>query len=184
MNFKEFFIFENLGYLAKDLGDLLTSLQEYQDELNSLQKIPKKRLNNICNSAFNKIKSILASGNLPRDKNKEILVLQKICYAFYKIEKNELDYKQFFPNIVKNLEYVITQLGMPINKIASADVVPNKERDSTNKSEKANIQTANDKEPEKSKEVSAVVNPTAPNVQADQIYAPPLGGSSGPLSAF
>lgn len=185
MKFKEFFITENLAFLANDLGNLLTSLQEYQEELDSLQKIPKKRLNNLCNSSFSKIKSILASGNIPARNHSEITTLQKICYTLHKIEKNEFDYKEYFPKIVKNLEHVIVKLGMPINKIASADTAPTKDASSLEKTEKVATQkVADDKAPDSAKDVSSVVNPTGPNVQADQLYAQPLGGSSGPLSAF
>lgn len=185
MNFKNFFITENLAYLAKDLGVLLASLQEYQEELESLQKLPKKRLNNICNSAFNKIKGILHSGNIPRNNQREILILQKVCYVLHEIEKNELDYKEYLPKVVKNLEYVITNLGMPVNKIGSTDSAPAKETDSTEKTEKSNfLKSAEDKAPPQAKDVSSITNPTAPNAQADQLYSQPLGGSSGPLSAF
>lgn len=185
MKFKEFFITENVAYLAKELGNLLSSLQEYQEELKSLEKIPKKRLNNICNSTFNKIKSILLSGNIPKQNSKEIRLLQKICFTLHKIEKNELDYKQFFPIIVKSLEQVITGFGMPINNVIAPDASPIQDKDSLDKTEKEQqVRVASDKAPVNSKMVASDVNPTAPNVQADQLYAQPLGGSSGPLSAF
>lgn len=185
MNFKNFFITENLAFLAKDLGNLLTSLQEYQEELNSLQRIPKKRLNNLCNSSFQKIKSILSSGNIPKNNFNEIKLLQKISFVLYKIEKNEFDYKEYFPKIIKNLEHVIVKLGMPVNSIASVDTAPTKDLTSLSDTEKSTLQkTADDTEPSKAIDVSKTINPTEPNVQADQLYAQSLGGSSGPMSAF
>lgn len=185
MKFKEFLINENLAYLAEEIGVLLASLQSYQEELNALQKLPKKRLNNVCDSSFGKIKSILESGNIPRNKHKEIEKLQKIAFTFSEIKKNKLDYKEFFPKIVSNLEAVVTGLGLPINNIASTDVAPINDKDSLESQEKSDVsRSANDKAPTASKNVASVTNPTAPNVQADQLYAQPLGGSSGPLSAF
>ena len=59
MRFKEFLITESMGIIASDLGAVLTSLQEYLNVLNDLEKIPKKSLNNVCTQAFNKIKGII-----------------------------------------------------------------------------------------------------------------------------
>ena len=181
MRFKEFLITESMGIIASDLGVVLTSLQEYLNVLNDLEKIPKKSLNNVCTQAFNKIKGIINSGNL-KENSTEISRLQKICFALDKITSNDKDfgYKDYFPKIVANLEEVIKSIGLPINKLASADSSEPKDSDSLG----STMKSAKDKPPEQPKDVTAAVNPTEPNTQADQLYAEPLGGSSGPLSAF
>ena len=99
-----------------------------------------------------------------------------------KILSNDKDfsYKDYFPKIVANLEEVIKSIGLPINKLASADSSEPKDSDSLG----STMKSAKDKPPEQPKDVTAAVNPTEPNTQADQLYAEPLGGSSGPLSAF
>jgi hypothetical protein len=181
MRFKEFLITESMGIIAKDLGVVLTSLQEYLNVLNDLEKIPKESLNSVCTQAFYNIKGIIRSGNL-KENSTEVSRLQRICSALDKIISNDKDfsYKDYFPKIISNLEEVIKSIGLPINKLASADTSEPKDSDSLG----ATMKSAKDKPPEQPKDVTAAVNPTEPNTQADQLYAEPLGGSSGPLSAF
>jgi hypothetical protein len=177
MRFKEYLINEQRAYLGQKVGDILTAAQELRDDARNMDT---RDLTRFSERIVNQIRRILHS-NWPREEKKHLKTLQKVGVAIMKSIEDRDDLPGTVSGAAGELEKLVADLGVPIHKLATTDKAPTEDDDSgTDKPEK-NQSTP----PPKSftiDKAGPVPPPTGGTGQ--DMYAPPLGGSSGPMDAF
>jgi hypothetical protein len=173
-NFKEFILNESKAYLGQKVGDILTAAQELRDDS---QNMGARDLTRFSERIVNQIRRVLHS-NWTREEKKHLLSLQKIGVALMKSIEEKNDLPGTIAGCASSLEKIVADLGVPVHKLASTDTAPEEDSQSTDKPQD---QSTPPPEP------STVDNtgPVGPPTETGQdLAAPPLGGSSGPMNAF
>lgn len=178
MRFKEFLINEQQAYLATKVGAVLTALQEL---VSDIQNIGTRELVQYAGNVVNRIRRILHS-NWPREEKKFLVTLQKVAVALSKSIEEKDDLQGTLSAAASELEKLVADMGMPIHKLASTEEEGSEEDEKTT-DQPAN-QTANAASPTQPQELMNTQMPTSPTATGQDMYAAPLGGSSGPLGAF
>jgi len=177
MRFKTFLLNESQAYLGQKVGDILTAVHELRDDANNMGT---RDLTRFSERIVNQIRRILHS-NWPREEKKHLQALQKVAVALMKSIEDKDDLPGTVASAAGALEKLVADLGVPIHKLATTDQAPDQEDDTGTDKPPQDQSTP----PPKSSTIDKAgpVPPPAGGTGQD-LAAPPLGGSSGPLDAF
>lgn len=115
--FKSFLLNETKYYLGQRAGDILTALQNLQEDMDGLGKRATTRA---AQGIVNQIRIIL-HGRWDEQDEKFLKSLQKIGVALMKaIDENE-DIKEIVASSVNEIEKMLDKLEMPINNLGAED---------------------------------------------------------------
>lgn len=176
MRFKTFLINEQAAYLSQKVGDILTAVHELRDDSKNMGT---RDLTRFSERIVNQIRRVLHS-NWPREEKKHLLALQKVGVAIMKSIEEKDDLPGTIAGSATVLEKLVAKLGMPINKLAGKDSAP--PSDDKEGTDKSMNQSAPPPKPATIDKAGPVPPPTGGTGQ--ELTAPPLGGSSGPMDAF
>lgn len=115
--FRSFLLNESKHYLGQRSGDILTALQNLQEDMDGLGKRAVMRA---AQGIVNQIRIIL-HGRWDEQDVKYLKSLQKIGVALMKsIDEND-DVKEIVASSVMELEGLLDKLQMPINNLGTED---------------------------------------------------------------
>jgi len=115
-NFKSFLLNENKVYLAQEIGDVLNSVQDLNDEV---EKIGTRNLVRFSQIIVNKCRGIL-QGHWGDENKKWLLKLQKCAVALAKaIDEND-NTEETLKSIQSEVEGMLNKMGVPFNKISQS----------------------------------------------------------------
>lgn len=132
MNFKQYILTENKIYLATKVGDILTAVQELRDDAKNMGS---RDLIRFSERIVSQIRRILHS-NWPKEEVKYLKVLQKVAVALMKAIEEKDDLGTIIAGIATTLEKLVSNLGLPINKLAASDQVQSQDKVGVSSSEK------------------------------------------------
>lgn len=116
-SFRSYLLNENLHYLGVRTGDVLSALQDLNDDA---AQLGNKALIRACQGIVNQIRRIL-HGRWDEEDVKYLEKLQKVGVAIMKgIDENE-DMAEVIVSSVQELENLIEKLQTPINSLGSED---------------------------------------------------------------
>lgn len=176
MRFKEFLLNEQQAYLGQKVGDILTAAQELRDDAKNMGT---RDLTRFSERIVNQIRRVLHS-NWPREEKKHLQTLQKAGVALMKSIEDKDDLPGTVAGVAGVLEKLVADLGVPIHKLATTDKVPS-DQDKTGTDKPAPDQSTPPPQPS-TMDKAGPASPPTPTGQ--DLYAPPLGGSAGPMGAF
>lgn len=184
MRFKEFLLNESKAYLGQKVGDILTAAQELQQDSGNMGS---RDLTRFSERIVNQIRRVLHS-NWPKEEKKHLVSLQKIGVALMRSIDKKDDLPGVIASVSSSLEKLVADLGTPINKFATTDTPPTRDDSSTAKPQGQNQpDTTQDQSvapmQQQTMDQSGPVGPPAGSTGQD-MYSPPLGGSSGPMDGF
>lgn len=174
MRFKEFIMNEAAAYLGQKVGDILTSLQELNDDA---EHMGTRDLVRFSEKIVNQIRRILHS-NWPKEEKKHLLSLQKVAVALMKAIEEKNDLKGIIAGSATTLEKLVADLGVPVHKLVTTDNAPQEDNSGTEKSVK------DQSTPPPTPSTVDKAGPVPPMPPGQELQTKPLGGSSGPLEAF
>jgi hypothetical protein len=187
IRFKQFILNESQAYLGQKVGDILTAIQELNDDAGNMGT---RDLIRFSERIANQIRRVLHS-NWPREEKKHLSVLQKVGVALMKAIEEKDDLKGIIAGSSATLEKLVSDLGIPIHKLATTDNAPSTDKEGVNKSEKAQVTQPSPPPPDQSvapqsPQTIDQAGPETPPVggTGQEMMAPSLGGNSGPLDAF
>ena len=198
MRFKEFILNESQAYLAQKVGDILTAAQELRDDSKNMGS---RDLFRFSERIVNQISRVLHS-NWPREEKKHLITLQKVGVALMKSIEDKDDLSGTISGSTEALEKLVSDLGVPIHKMATTDAAPETEsktgtdsavqtQSPQNKNTQAQTQpqdaTPDQAAPPQNPQDMERSEPVGPpgGMSAQDLYTPPLGGNSGSrLDAF
>ena len=170
-----FILNENKIYLTQKIGDILTAVKELNDDSKNMGT---RDLVRFSERIVNNIRRILHS-NWSKEEKKYLLSLQKVGVAIMKAIEEKDDLPGIISSSASSLQKLVTDLGLPINKLATSDRNAIKTTDGTEKPEKK-IPEQKPVAPTGDQNQTMPVNPpTDPTMQAN---TPPLGGETGQLN--
>lgn len=178
MRFKQFLINEQRAYLGQKVGDILTAAQELRDDARNMGT---RDLTRFSERIVNQIRRILHS-NWPREEKKYLKQLQKVGVAIMKAIDEKDDLPGTISGAATSLEKLVGDLGVPINKLATTDKSDMQPEDDTGTDKPEKNQSTPPPKASTIDKAGPMPPPTGGTGQ--NLYAPPLGGSSGPPEAF
>lgn len=187
IRFKQFILNESQAYLGQKVGDILTAVQELNDDAPNMGA---RDLVRFSERIVNQIRRVLHS-QWPREDKKHLAVLQKVGVALMKAIEEKDDLTGVISGSSSLLEKLVGDLGVPIHKLANTDAAESKDSQGTNRSEKSQITQPSPPPPDQTQppQTPQTIDQTVPETPPTggtgmDMYSPPLGGSSGPLGAF
>jgi hypothetical protein len=178
MKFKQFLLNESKAYLGQKVGDILTAVQELN---NDAANMGTRDLIRFSERIVNQIRRILHS-DWPKEETKYLTTLQKVGVALMRSIEEKDDLPGTIAGSSSVLEKLVANLGTPINKFATTDSPPQEDNKNTASSQGQKDQSAPPPSP-KTIDNAGPVSPPAGGTGQD-LYSPPLGGNSGPMDAF
>lgn len=115
ISFKDFILNENKYYLGNQIGDVLTAVQEL--EQNSEGMGTRQVLAN-SERILNQIRGILHN-NWSEKEKKHLKDIQKVGVAIAKTIEEKDDLVQLLPKISAELQKISKDLGTPVNTIGT-----------------------------------------------------------------
>jgi len=115
ISFKNFLLNENKYYLGQRIGDILTAVQDLQQ--NSEGMGSRQVLAN-SQRIVDQIRSVLHS-NWSKNETKHLKDLQKVGVALARSIEEKDDLEQILPSIANELEEVVSKMGVPVNSLGS-----------------------------------------------------------------
>lgn len=187
IRFKQFILNESQAYLGQKVGDILTAVQELNDDAPNMGS---RDLIRFSERIVNQIRRVLHS-NWPREEKKHLAVLQKVGVALMKAIEEKDDLQGVISSSNSMLEKLVSDLGVPIHKLAVTDNAPATDNTGVNQSEKSQVTQPAPSPPDQSvppptPQTIDQNGPETPPVggTGQDMFSPPLGGNSGPLGAF
>lgn len=194
MRFKEFLLNEQQAYLAQKVGNILTAVHELRDDAKNLGT---RDMITYSQRIVNQIRRVLHS-SWPKEERPHLLVLQKVGVALMKSIEEKDDMPGIIQGVSDTLEKLVADLGTPINKLTPTEGGKKETGDKkgTGGTETKPPEPPQPPQAEKGGATAAGGAPSGPS-NLDQspqgtppigtgqdMAAPPLGGSSGPMDAF
>jgi len=121
--FGDFLINEERSYVGGKMSDVLTSLQDIQNDMNNLGT---RHLSKLADNIINQIRKILHNHWNPKYNNK-LKELQKIAVAIQKTIDDKGDLKQILPAATKALEELSGKLGVKVNSLNAPEAASDEE---------------------------------------------------------
>lgn len=172
MRFKQFILNESQNYLGQKVGDILTAAQELRDDANNMGT---RDLTRFSERIVNQIRRILHS-NWPREQKKHLLTLQKVGVALMKSIEEKDDLPGTVAGCAASLEKLVSDLGVPIHKLASTDSVPEEDNKGTDTPQDQSV-------PPPQPSTIDKAGPVTPGT-GQNLTAPPLAGNPNPMDGF
>ena len=116
--FGVFLLNEERSYLGHRIGDVLSSVQELQDDMPNLGS---RHLARLAENVVNQIRKILHT-NWNAKYNNKLKELQKIAVAIQKTIDEKGDLKEMIPSAVAALQNLSGKLGVKINNLEAPEV--------------------------------------------------------------
>lgn len=117
--FKQFYINEERSYLGHRVGDVLTSMQDLQ---NDMANLGTRQLARMAEAIVNQIRKILHSRWTPKYQH-QLHDLQKVGVAIQKTIEEKGDLKEILPAAVQALSDLSGKLGVKINDLDAPEGV-------------------------------------------------------------
>ena len=111
--FSNYLLNEERGFLGHRVGDVLTSLQDLQDDMENLGS---RQLSRYAEQIVNQIRKIIHSQWNPK-YHKDLSELQKIAVAIQKTVEDRGDLKQILPAAAQALQTLSSKLGVKVNNL-------------------------------------------------------------------
>lgn len=121
--FRSFLLNEQRHYLGQRAGDILSALQNLQDDSGALGN---RALIRACQSIVNQIRKIL-HGRWDEADVKYLKYLQKVGVAIMKAIDEKDDLKEVIASAASEMEGLLNKLEMPINSLGSEAMPKNDE---------------------------------------------------------
>jgi hypothetical protein len=115
--FRSFLINEERSYLGHRIGDVLTSVQDLQGDMENLGS---RHLARLAENIVNQIRKVLHSRWNPKYNN-QLKDLQKIAVAIQKTIDERGDLKQILPAASQELENLSGKLGVKVNNLKAPE---------------------------------------------------------------
>lgn len=112
-NFKSFLINEEKSYLGRKVANVLTPMQELQDDM---QNMGARHLTRVAENLVNEIRKIL-HGHWEQEQQKYLKELQKIAVAIQKTIEDKGDLKEIIPSAIQSMQTLSGKLGVKINNL-------------------------------------------------------------------
>lgn len=113
LDFKTFVLKENRVFLGKEISELLTSLQEIQDEA---KKIGTKNLVRFTEKIVNQIRSLLG-GHWVDDDYKFLKGMQKVGVALAKAIDDNDNLEEVIASSVSEIQAILKKMNVPLNDL-------------------------------------------------------------------
>lgn len=115
--FKYFLLNEDRSYLGHKVGDVLTSAQELEQDMENLGS---RQITKYAEEIVNQIRKILHSRWNPKH-NHQLKDLQKIAVAIQKTIDDKGDLKQILPAASQALQDLSGKLGVKVNSLEAPE---------------------------------------------------------------
>lgn len=116
--FKYFLINEEKSFLGRRVGDVLTSMQDVQ---NDMENMGTRHLARLAEEIVNQIRKILHSNWTTKSK-KHLEELQKVGVAIQKAIDEKGDLRQLLPTAVQSLQDLSGKLGTKVNDLSAPEM--------------------------------------------------------------
>lgn len=170
ISFKDFLLNENKYYLGNRIGDILSSVQELQQ---NSEGMGARQL--VANSSriVDQIRGILHSTWSSREE-KYLKDLQKIGVALAKAIDEKDDLEEILPAISSGLEKISSKLGTPVHSLAVSpdDPAAGAEQENGAPSQGKAQAQPQPKQPAPQQDGAPPGDPNAPSPQARQLQQP------------
>lgn len=113
-----FLINEERSYLGHRVNDLLTGMQDLQDDMGNLGT---RHLNKMADQLVNQIRKILHDQWSPKNV-KYLQELQKIAVAIKRTIEEKGDLKEILPAAVQATQTLAGKLGVKVNQLQAPEV--------------------------------------------------------------
>jgi len=113
LDFKSFIFKENRAFLGKEISEILTSLQEIQDEA---KKIGTKNLVRFTDKIVNQIRSLLG-GHWLDDDLKFLKGMQKVGVALAKALSDNDNLEDTIASSVVEIQNILKKMNVPVNDL-------------------------------------------------------------------
>lgn len=111
--FKNFLLNEEASYLGHKVGDVLTAMQDVQQDM---QNLGSRHLNKIAEDIVNQIRKIL-HGSWSAKNKKNLIELQKIGVAIMRTIDQKGDLKEMLPAVIQKMQDLSGKLGVKVNNL-------------------------------------------------------------------
>ena len=112
-NFKSFLINEEKSFLGRKVANVLTPMQELQDDM---QNMGARHLTRVAENLVNEIRKILHV-HWEQEQQKYLKELQKIAVAIQKTIEDKGDLKEIIPSAIQSMQTLSGKLGVKINNL-------------------------------------------------------------------
>lgn len=111
---KNFLLNENRNYLGKQIGDILTSLQDIEEDAENLGM---RHLARLVDKEIDNMRAILKD-NWSEEEMREFLpVIQKVAVYLKKTIEDKGDMREALPAALQELQNLSGKLGVKVNKL-------------------------------------------------------------------
>ena len=114
MGFKDFLLNEGRNYLGKQIGDILTSLQEIQEDSPNLGM---RHLSRLVDTEIDNMRAILKDNWTEEEQREFLPTIQKVAVFLKKTIEDKGDLRETLPAALKELENLSGRLGVKVNKL-------------------------------------------------------------------
>lgn len=118
--FKVFLLNEERSFLGHRVGDVLTSMQDIQTDMENLGS---RQLTRMAEDLVNQIRKILHSNWSPKSL-KHLKELQRIGVAIQKTIEEKGDLKEILPAATQSLQQLSGKLGVKVNTLDAPEQMP------------------------------------------------------------
>lgn len=116
--FKWFILNEQQAHLGVKLNDILTALQELQQDMAGMNL---RHVVKITEDIVNQLRKILHSQWSP-GQTKQLKQIQKIAVALMKTIEDDGDLKEIIPSAAAELEKVMSSVGQKANALKAPEI--------------------------------------------------------------
>lgn len=117
MRFKYFLLNENQAFLAQKIGDLLSALQELEQNAGHLGT--RQQVKN-SEEIVNYIRRILHV-HWSKEEEEYLRILQKVGVAIMRAIDEKDDLASIIASSTKEVEKIMSDMGVPVNNLGSPD---------------------------------------------------------------
>lgn len=118
--FESFLINENRSYLGHRVGDVLTALQDLEEDMPNLGS---RHISKLAEGIVNQIRKIIHS-NWEQKNQKYLRELQKIGVAIARTIEERGDLKEIIPGVTAALQDLSGKLGVKVNNLKAPEQMP------------------------------------------------------------
>lgn len=126
--FKYYLLNEEQSFLGHKIGDVLTSMQDIQGDLENLGS---RQLTRMAEDIANQIRKILHSSWSPKS-TKHLVELQKIGVAILKTIEDKGDLREILPAALQAMENLSGKLGTKVNNLQAPEEIPGEKINQSN----------------------------------------------------
>ena len=115
ISFRDFLINENKYYLGQRVGDVLTAIQDLQQ---NGEGMGRRQMTANAQRIVDQIRSILHS-NWSKKEEKYLQPIQKVGVAIARAIEEKDDLDELLPTAASELEQMVSKMGVPVNSLAT-----------------------------------------------------------------